>query len=134
MSFASLDTIRMLFDHYNGDVHRGQLLHHAVFRDGPESEVVELLQLLLDKGASINQIQYKNHPRSWAQKEPFGMGTPLHYAVDLNRLHVVSFLLENGADPTIADSKGKTASDICKLQEDGDAVLQLLQRYETHFR
>src|SRR3979409_2037756 len=114
---------KMLFDRGCGDVHQAQLLHNAVWRKGPESEVVRLIKLLLSKGASINEIQYSKHAPSYALRSPFGLGTPLHYAVEQNKLDVVSCLLENGADPTIANSRGKTALEVSDLQ-DGDAMLQ----------
>lgn len=128
MKLASIDTISWLFDHGHGDVHRGQLLHHAVLRKGPEPEVVELITLLLSKGALINEIQYSNHAPSWALHSPFGMGTPLHYAVQQNRLAVVSCLLKNGADPTITNSKGRTVLEVA-ASRNGDAVAQLLREH-----
>lgn len=128
MTLASLDTITMLFDYGRGDVHQGQLLHNAVWRKGPESEVVRLVELLLSKGASINEVQYSKHAPSYALRSPFGLGTPLHYAVEQNKLDVVSCLLENGADPTIANSRGKTALEVSGLQ-DADAMLQLLHQH-----
>lgn len=127
MKLAFLDTITMLFDH-GGDVHRGQLLHNAVWRKGPESEVVRLIELLLSKGASINEVQYSSHAPSYGLRSPFGMGTPLHYAVEQNKLAVVSCLLEHGADPRIANSRGRTALEMSKLQ-DADAMIQLLHQH-----
>jgi len=62
---ATLDTIKMLFSR-GGDIKRGQLLHNAVFRDNPD--VVELAGLLLDRGASINEIQYENHPQAFGER------------------------------------------------------------------
>jgi hypothetical protein len=44
-----------------------------VLRDEPEHEVIELVELLLGKGATINEIQYENHPQkanrfTWCSK------------------------------------------------------------------
>jgi ankyrin repeat protein len=128
MIFAPLDTITILLEKGHGDVHRGQLLHNVISRLGPESEVIQLVKLLLQKGASINDIQYKNHGPSWAVKSPFGMGTPLHYATALNKLDVVSCLLENGADPMITNSRGKTVLDIAG-ERAGDAMIQILRNH-----
>lgn len=49
-----------MLDGYNGDVQRGQLLHYAVRR---KIDVVEVLELLLDRGADavLNQTMYENH-------------------------------------------------------------------------
>jgi ankyrin repeat protein len=118
----------MLFDHGRGDVHRGQLLHNAVLRKGPESEVIQLIMLLLSKGAYINEVQYSKHAPSWALHSPFGLGTPLHYAVEQNKLAVASCLLDNGADPTIADSNGRTVLEVATLR-DRDEMEQLLRKH-----
>jgi hypothetical protein len=105
MCQASLDTIKRLFDR-GGNVERGQLLHNAVQRAAPDA--VELVRMLLDKGAPINDIQYKNHAQSWRDRCSFGLGTPLHYAAQDGRAELVLFLLSRGADPTILDTKGRT--------------------------
>lgn len=105
MCQASLDTIQLLFDR-GGQIERGQLLHHAVQRVAPDA--IELIRMLLDKGAPINEIQYKNHAPSWRDRCHFGLGTPLHYAAQDGRVEIVAFLLSRGADPTILDTKGRT--------------------------
>lgn len=129
---APLDTIRLLFDH-GGDINRGQLLHHAARREGPESDVIELMELLLSKGAPINGIQYANHPVSYSQLFPFSLGTPLHYAVAEGRLKVVAYLLEKGADPSIKDTKGRTAAEVAKFRGK-DEVLPLLLELESNLQ
>ncbi|KAG9228138.1 ankyrin repeat-containing domain protein, partial [Amylocarpus encephaloides] len=106
MCRASLGTIKLLFDH-GGNIEQGQLLHHAVQRAAPD--VLELVGLLLDRGASINEIQYENHAESWRDRCLFGLGTPLHYAAQSGNIQLVMFLLSKGADATIKDTKGRTA-------------------------
>jgi ankyrin repeat protein len=129
MTRASLDTIRMLFNH-GGDINRGQLLHNAVLRTGPESEAVELVELLLSKGAPINAIKYISHEPSYRALSPFSLGTPLHYAVRKGNLKVVSCLLENGADPCLRDTKGRTAVDDARSSgEMGEALVEQILRH-----
>lgn len=60
----------MLFD-CGGNINRGQILHHAVRREGPEPDVIDLVELLLSKGAPINDIQYANHQKSYYQLSLF---------------------------------------------------------------
>jgi ankyrin repeat protein len=104
MCRARLDTIKMLFRR-GGDIKLGQLLHHAVL--GDSADVLELVGLLLDMGAPINEIQYENHPQSFRELSAFALGTPLHYAAEENNLELVSYLLKRGADPSIKNTKGR---------------------------
>ncbi|ELR02004.1 hypothetical protein VC83_01471 [Pseudogymnoascus destructans] len=104
VSFVSID---MLFTR-GADIIQGQLLHNAVLRDRPEHEVIELVELLLGKGATINEIQYENHPQTFAELQDFSLGTPLHYAAQAGKEMVVSYLLNKGADPLIRNTKGRT--------------------------
>ena len=90
MCQASLDTIRRVFDR-GGNIEQGQLLHNAVQRAAPDA--VELIHMLLDKGAPINGIHYKDHAQSWRDRCYFGLGTPLHYAAQDGRVELVSILL-----------------------------------------
>lgn len=124
MCLASLDTITLLFDR-GGDIKRGQLLHNAVQRASPD--VLELVSFLLDRGISINEIQYQNHERSWRDRFPFGLGTPLHYAAQEGKVHVVKLLLSRGADPTIKDAKGRTVLQSAEFYRQTQ-VAELLQR------
>ena len=123
MCQASLDTIKFLFDR-GGNFKRGQLLHNAVQRVAPDA--IELIRMLLDKGAPINEIQYKNHAPSWRDCCSFGLGTPLHYAAQDGRVEIVSFLLSRGADPTILDTKGRTVLQSAEHYRQLD-VIQLLR-------
>ena len=118
MCRAPLDVIKILFER-GGDIKQGQLLHNAVFREGPDD--VELVGLLLDMGLSINEIQYENHPQAFGELYAFALGTPLHYAAEENKPALVSFLLEKGADPSIKNTKGRTALQAAKF----------LQRFEV---
>jgi ankyrin repeat protein len=112
---APMDTIRLLFER-GGDIIKGQLLHNAV-RHRKTPDVFELVNLLLDKGMPVNDIQYKHHYPSWMINCPFYMGTPLHYAASEGNLELVKLLLSRGADPTIKNSNDKS-------------LLQLAERYK----
>jgi len=83
------------------DISQGQLLHHAVLRPVSEDEVIKLVELLLGKGASVNEIQYENHPQTYGELVNFSLGTPPHYAAQAGKRMVVSYLLEKGADLSI---------------------------------
>ncbi|OBT69335.1 hypothetical protein VE03_01038 [Pseudogymnoascus sp. 23342-1-I1] len=111
MQCASLDTINLLFTH-GADINHGQLLHNAVIREGPEEEVIKLVDLLLKKGALIDEIQYQNDPQTFGELEAFSLGTPLHYAAEMGKEMLVSHLLKNGANQHIKNSKGKTVIEV----------------------
>ena len=54
---ASPPTVKLLLDR-GGDVHKGQLLHHAVDR---QTDTIEILGMLLERGAPLNSKMYENH-------------------------------------------------------------------------
>jgi ankyrin repeat protein len=124
---ASLDTIKRLFDR-GGNIERGQLLHNAVQRTAPDT--IELVRMLLDKGALINSIQYKNHAASWRDRKSFGLVTPLHYAAQDGRVELVLFLLSRGADPTIPDTTGRTVLQSAEHYHQSDVVELLRSRLD----
>jgi len=51
--------------------------------------------------------------------------TPLHYAVLLDDPKVVSYLLENGADPTIENNRGLLPSDYST----NEVIIALLEKF-----
>ncbi|KAL4908515.1 hypothetical protein BDW74DRAFT_166168 [Aspergillus multicolor] len=110
MSYAvketPISTIELLLDR-GADVSKGQLLHRAIER---ESDEIAVLDLLLQRGAPLNARRYDNHPYS-AKILFFYLphGTALHHASGAGKHGVVQFLLDQGADPTIMDTKGKFA-------------------------
>lgn len=116
---ATLDTIKMLFSR-GADVKRGQLLHNAVFRDSPD--VIELVGMLLDMGASINEIQYENHPQAFGERYAFALGTPLDYAAGEGKVELVSYLLQRGADPSIKNTKGRTVLQTAEFLQQSEVV------------
>lgn len=126
MSFAiqkaSLRTINLLFSR-GGDVEKGQLIHHAIERG---EDVIEVLNLLLQKGASLNARMYENHRPSWNLQFYKGLGTALHRAVVLGKTDIACYLLQKGADPYLKDSKGRTVLD-CAIHYNHPEIVELLQ-------
>ncbi|KAL2851371.1 putative hspc200 [Aspergillus pseudodeflectus] len=104
---ASLSTINLLFER-GADALKGEPLHHAINR---KTEVVEVLSLLLEKGAPLNGKQYENHPNSWRLYFFMGLGTALHQASCLGNVDAARFLLEKGADVSIIDATDRTPLD-----------------------
>ncbi|KAL4877409.1 putative hspc200 [Aspergillus karnatakaensis] len=101
---ASWSTIQLFFER-GADVHRGEPLHHAINR---KTEVVEVLELLLERGAPLNGKQYENHYNSWRLYFFMGLGTALHQAAQVGNVLAVKYLLERGADPNIKDATNRT--------------------------
>ncbi len=103
---APMRTVKLLFDR-GGDIKRGQLIHHAVERGS--QDVVEMLDLLLQKGTQLNERKYENHLPSWNMRFFTGLGTPLHGATRAGKLQVVYYLLQKGSNPKVKDSMDRTA-------------------------
>jgi ankyrin repeat protein len=61
-----------------------------------------------------------------------GCGTPLHDAANLGKLHVVQYLLDRGADPTIRYAKDRTPLDWAVKYERSDVVPVLKASMETN--
>lgn len=89
-----------------GDVRKGHLLHHAIER---HADTIDVLSLLVEKGAPINAIMYENHYPSRALFQFMGLGTALHKASALRKADVAHFLISKGADQSIKDTNGRTA-------------------------
>lgn len=113
--------IKLMFDR-GGDIHRGQLLHRAVYR---EHDVIEVLTLLLEKGAPLNAIMYQDHEFSRVILDYLGPGTALHRAAELGKVDVVRYLLSRGADATILNTKGRTALECAESQNQAEVVEML---------
>lgn len=101
------------------------MVHHTVERD---QDVIEVLDMLLSIGASLNETQYSKHSRSWNHEFFKGLGAPLHRATELGKLDVVQHLLEKQADRDIKDSKGRTPLDIARNMGHKD----LIRLLESH--
>lgn len=117
-----------MLDDYDGDVHKGQLLHYAVRR---KTDVVEVLELLLDRGALINQTMYENH--DWSRRFHFWMplGTALHEAGTLDNVKAARYLLGRGIDTSIKNTKGLTALETAR-KYNSEKVAKLLKEVENN--
>lgn len=123
---APMKTIKLLFER-GGDIKKGQLIHHAVERG--LQDVTEILDLLLQKGAQLNERKYEDHWPSWNMTFFMGLGTPLHGATRARELQVVDYLLRKGADPKVTDSMDRTALYYAS-QEGLTEIIKLLEKRE----
>lgn len=118
-----------LFLGNGGDTQQGQLLFHALDR---ESEVLEVLTLLLKEGAPWNATMYQYHPFSWSLYAFMGLGTILHKATELGKVDVVRFLVHEGVDLSTKDANDDTALD-CARRLSKAEVIQLLEDSSNHY-
>lgn len=102
---GSLEIIDYLFTR-GADVRCGELLQWAVHRKTPDA--LDVVRRLVERGAPFNEVKYAHEPNVYWEREPLGLGTPLHRAAELGQAGIVEYLLEQGADPLKLDSKGKT--------------------------
>ncbi|KIH94842.1 hypothetical protein SPBR_03808 [Sporothrix brasiliensis 5110] len=119
---TSLELVRELVDEWGGDVHRGQLLHHALKRQSrtqsgtpvskpaAASDIVEMLGLLLERGAPLNLTFYADDEASSQKYRNSDHGTPLHEAAYMGHVEAVQYLLAQGADTSIVSTRSKTTA------------------------
>lgn len=104
MLSAPLETINTLFERGANPLY-GQLLHYTILR---ESDTLEVVRRIVEKGAPINEIKYEKEPKTYIERKPFSLRTPLHRAAEFSKKDVVEYLLKMGADSLKLDSKGRT--------------------------
>ncbi|KAJ5946134.1 hypothetical protein N7454_002973 [Penicillium verhagenii] len=109
---APISIINLMFTR-GGDVQKGQLLFHAIER---QSEAIEVLKILLEKGAPINATMYQNHYPSWRLFYFMGLGTVLHKAAELGKVDAVRYLISEGAELSIKDANGRTAMECAQIR------------------
>jgi ankyrin repeat protein len=119
---APWSTIKLLMDR-GGDIRKGQLLHVAAQRK--LDDAIQVSDWLLACGLPLQEIQYAGDARSWMENKQFGMGTPLHIAVEQGDVNLVSFLMERGADPGSPDSVGRSARQLAQLKGSDDLFLDI---------
>ena len=73
-----------------------------------------ILAYLVENGAPVNRLEHSHSPRIFAKNRFQGLGTPLHSAVEHNRLKIALTLLAFGADPTIKDTEDRTPLDLVR--------------------
>lgn len=88
------------------DVSKGELLFEALKR---ETGVVPVLQLLLDRGTSINASRGGRLGRARMMSVCKQQGPPLHFAAFDGNMEAVRYLLVRDTNVTIRDPKGVIA-------------------------
>lgn len=96
----------------DGRVEHGNLLVALSRSELPNR--LPVLAYLVENGAPVNRLEHSHSPRIFARKRWQGLGTPLHSAVEHNRLKIAQALLAFGADPTIKDTKDRTPLDLAR--------------------
>lgn len=90
-----------------------------------EEGKLDMVRLLLDKGADINEIGIE-HPTDPRFKED--MGSALHRAVEGEHEEVVEFLLDQGADANLKDVMGRTPLALAEAKRNGRIMGFLKER------
>ncbi|RAK97334.1 ankyrin repeat domain-containing protein [Aspergillus ibericus CBS 121593] len=97
---APMSIVRLMVDRCKS-FQNGQLLHYAV---GRESDTIEVLELLMEKGAPLNAPMHIDHA-TFSLQCFMPLGTALHRAVELDKVDVVRYLVSKGADQSVKDAK-----------------------------
>lgn len=105
---APFTTIQLLLDH-GASLKHGQVMQYAAMRELDDR--LEVLQYLLDRGHSVNDIMYQNCGDEYYFHMYSGIGAPLHYAAGRGLLDSVKLLVQHGASPLIRDPLGRTPAD-----------------------
>ena len=84
---------------------------------GVQTGNFEFVKILIDAGAEIDSMDGKSGK------------TPLYFAAELNRDHVVRLLLENGANVNIPNYSGNTPMSVANAKGYYTQVVNLLLKY-----
>lgn len=127
---APMNVIELLFSR-GGSASSGQLLHYAVRRDSLDRN--EVVRLVLQMNPAVNNVMYQGLECYFLQRA-FGLGTPLHEAVELAKVDTAKLLLDQGANPLVRDSLGETTWDrVMRLGTDArKAMIELLHSFEPY--
>lgn len=127
VQLAPISTINLLLER-GGDVKKGQLLQYAVHRT---TEVNTVISLLVDNGAPLNAAMHQDG-NTLMRFYPVSLGTPLHIAVELDKMDVVHHLIHLGADTSVKDANGNTVLEWAR-KLNRTQVLEFLEN-ETYSR
>ncbi|KAJ5191278.1 uncharacterized protein N7498_010263, partial [Penicillium cinerascens] len=125
---APISVIRLILSR-GGDVRKGQLLHHAIER---QSDAIDVLNLLIEKGAPINATVYEDYP-SWALFPFMGLGTPLHRALERRRGDVARYLISKGANQNTKDAQGRVPLECAQMTNQLDVIEALEKGKQSCF-
>ncbi|VDI47169.1 Hypothetical predicted protein, partial [Mytilus galloprovincialis] len=86
-----------------------------------DNEIIQIVKFLVNRGLNVNETNLQSL-------------TPLHYAVQKGRNHLVEILLKLGADPTSKAKTGETSCHIASLQVKVQATLKSVFRLSVKVR
>ena len=116
--FASPAVLSLLLEH------GAKLEHRSALNKAAQAGRLDVIKLLLDKGAAIDAIpDNENIPDLVRQN---GVGTALHDAAEAGKADVVRLLLERGANKLVKDTAGHTAREVA-LKNGHDECAKLLE-------
>lgn len=104
------------------DIRKGQLVHHAIYR---EFNTLQVVKAIIDWGAPLNSLISQDDQAS-QDMFPFMVETPLHNAVALKKGDVIHYLISRGADVNIKNSKGQTVMQ-CVDEHTRKEIIQEIQ-------
>lgn len=96
VQFAPLTIVNLLFE-YGGLADRGELLNFACKRKAEDRDTLRIIQLLLGKGAPVNNLLFEGKPDLY--DVTMFNGTPLWNCCISGNTDAVRLLLQHGANP-----------------------------------
>ncbi len=104
------------------DVNLPNVFGTSVFIGLCAGEDLEIVQLAFEHGGKINESYAQTTQTNWGQM----YYTAFQFSVMHGSIEIVQFLLDNGGDPSITDSSGKTCIEIA--QDAGrEDIIKLLE-------
>jgi ankyrin repeat protein len=107
----SIEVVRYLLDELDIDVNTDASEGYPPLVAGIESEEIEMVELLVKKGARVKQVCED------------GM-TPVHYAASWGFLDIVEFLVKKGANVKATNDKGRTPLHLVAVACDDEYVCE----------
>ena len=135
--------VRLLLQH-GAHPRTERLLHSAAAASNPsfaevhpersDPDRVEVLQILLEAGADVNDMEPdpKGRPLRGmlSRRRTMESGTPLHAAVGAENIRTVRFLLEHGADPQAPSWSGHSPLQVAVSHKLED-IAELLKSWKV---